>query len=238
MAASLVDKYQQFKRRYVVQQRRQYEYVTNRYYAHLIDPFFTKLVYDLRMSPNMVTVLTGLLGVSSGISFMFQQWVIGAILLQLHHYFDGADGNLARLTNRCTPFGAKLDQVSDQIVKLVLFIGLAIGVDVPLWIKIALPLTIAFDLWIVHYVILPFARKYSLRRARWKQWFLDRGIIPGLDIFTIYFIISLSALTGWINIAIFVIVILKNLDWLYRIWECWKTKRTFGESASEGGNLA
>ncbi len=223
MLSNLVDRYRRFKNKYIVQQRRQHEYAINRYYAHIIDPFFTKLVYDLRLTPNAVTVITGLLGVGSGIAFLYHWWILGAVLLQLHHYFDGADGNLARLTNRCTPFGAKLDQVSDQLVKLVLFICLAIGADIALWAKIALPLSIWFDLWIVHYIILPFARKHSLKRARWKMWFLDRGIIPGFDIFTIYFLISLSALTGWLNEAIYAIVILKNVDWLYRLWECVKT---------------
>ena len=107
MLLKLTSWYKQFKAKYVVRQRRQHEYAVNRYYAHIIDPFFTKLVYDMRMSPNMVTVLTGLLGVASGIAFLFEQWIWGAVLLQLHHFFDGADGNLARLTNRCTSFGAK-----------------------------------------------------------------------------------------------------------------------------------
>ena len=234
MLTKLTNRYQHFKNKYVVRQRRQHEYAVNRYYAHIVDPFFTKLVYDLRMTPNMVTLLTGLLGVASGVAFLYQQWILGAVLLQLHHYFDGADGNLARLTNRCTPFGAKLDQISDQIVKLVLFICLAISVDVAVWAKLALPLTIWLDVLIVHVVILPFARQHSLRRARWKQWFLDRGIIPGLDIFTIFFIISLSALTGWLNVAVYLIIVLKNVDWVYRVWECVRTARYDKTETKEG----
>lgn len=221
----LVEKYRKFKAKYVVSQRREFEYAINRYYAHLIDPFFTKLVFDLKATPNMVTVFTGLIGVGAGLSFLFQQWILGAVLLQLHHFFDGADGNLARLTNRCTPFGAKLDRISDQVVRWVLFIGLALGVDLPLWLRIALPLTILIDLVVVHKFVLPFARKNQLIRSKWKQWFLDRGIIPGFDMFTVFFIISISALSGWLPQAILLIVILKNLDWLYRVYECLKTLR-------------
>ncbi|SEN65304.1 CDP-alcohol phosphatidyltransferase family protein [Paenibacillus sp. OV219] len=223
MLAALINRYKRFKSKYVVRQRRQHEYLINRYYAHLIDPFFTKLVYDLGMSPNVVTVITGALGVLVGVSFLLHQWVIGAILLQLHHFFDGADGNLARLTNRCTPFGAKLDQFCDQIVRLVLFISLPIAVESPLWAKLALPATMLFDVWVIHNVVLPFARKHGLHRARWKQWVLARGIIPGIDIFTIFFIISIAALSGWLAQAVFIIIALKNLDWMYRVWECVKT---------------
>lgn len=216
-------KYVNFRSKYIVQQRRPYEYAINRYYAHLIDPFFTKLVYDLRFTPNLVTILNGLVGVAVGVSFLFQHWLLGGILLQLHHYLDGADGNLARLTNRCTPLGAKLDRWSDQIVRYVLFISLAVSVDLPLWARIALPVTMVLDVWIVHYYVLPFARKHQLVRAKWKQWFLDRGIIPGVDIFTVFFIITVCALFNSMSMAVFLVLFLKNLDWIYRVWECLKT---------------
>lgn len=220
---NLRGKYLRFKSKYVVKQRRPYEYAINRYYAHIIDPFFTKLVYDLKLTPNAVTVITGVIGVCAGLSFLFQQWVLGAILLQFHHMMDGADGNLARLTNRCTEFGAKLDQLSDQIVRFVLFVCLAISVDVEIWAKWLLPITILFDVWVVQRFILPFSRRYDLRRARWKQWFLDKGIIPGFDIFTIYFIISISGLFGIMEISVYLIIVMKNLDWIYRVYECVKT---------------
>lgn len=223
MLRNLAAHYERFRKKIVVQQRRPQEYIVNRYYAHLIDPFFTKLAYDLRMSPNAVTILAGLVGVASGFLFLMKYWAIGAILLQLHHLLDGADGNLARLTGRITPMGAKLDRICDQLVRLVVFVGVAIGADVPLWAKILLPLTIYVDVLVVHAFVLPFARKHTLIRSRWKQWFLDRGIIPGFDIFTVFFVLSLFALMNKIHLAVYLIIVLKNLDWLYRVWECIKT---------------
>jgi phosphatidylglycerophosphate synthase len=227
------ERYGRFKSKYVVQQRRPQEYVINRYYAHLIDPFFTKLVYDLRMTPNQVTVVTGLIGVGAGVAFLFRQWVLGAILLQLHHFLDGADGNLARLTNRCTPLGAKLDKISDQVVRLVLFASLAISTEVELWAKIALVATVYLDVWVVHRFVLPFARKNGLKRAPWKQWFLDRGIIPGFDMFTAFFVISVCGLLGRMEFAVYTIIVLKNLDWMYRVWECVKTARWLKSHAGQ-----
>jgi len=219
----LAERYSRLKREVVVQQRRPHEYFINRYYAHVIDPFFTKLAYELKMSPNAVTLLAALTGISAGLAFGLKHWATGAILLQLHHFLDGADGNLARLTGRATPFGARLDRICDQLVRLTVFTGVAVGTGVPLWTKIGLLLTIYVDLLVVHAFVLPFAKKYPLRRARWKQWFLDRGLLPGFDIFTVYFLISLSALTNWIDQAVYLIIVLKNWDWLYRVWECVKT---------------
>jgi len=232
MFNKLISRYKQFYSKYVVQKRRPEEYFINRYYAHLIDPFFTKLVYVLGLSPNAVTIITGAMGILAAVSFYYEHWIAGAILLQLHHFFDGADGNLARLTNRCTPLGAKLDKLCDQIVRLCLFVSLAIVVDVPTWASWALIITIYLDAWIIHQFVLPFARKNSLIRSKWKLWFLKKGIIPGFDIFTIYFIISLSALCGCLDYAIYTIIVMKNVDWIYRVWECIKTKYILGRSDS------
>lgn len=223
MLRNLAVRYARFKKTVVVEQRRPQEYFINRYYAHVIDPFFTKLAHALKLSPNAVTLAACLAGVAAGWAFGMKYWAMGAILLQLHHFLDGADGNLARLTGRVTPFGAKLDRYCDQLVRLTVFIGVAAGTTVPLWAKIGLLLTIYIDLWVIHAFVLPYAKQHPLKRARWKQWFLDRGIIPGFDIFTVYFLLSLSALTNWLDQAVYLIIVLKNLDWIYRVWECAKT---------------
>lgn len=224
MISRFVSWYRNFRGRYVVQQRRKHEYIMNRYYAHLIDPFFTKFVYDLKLSPNVVTIIAGFLGVGAGISFLLQEWILGAILLQLHHFMDGADGNLARLTNKVSNFGAKLDQIVDQIVRFVLFLSIAYVADVSIWLKVLFVLTIYLDIFIVHRFVLPFVQKYGLVRAKWKQWFLSKGIIPAFDIFLVYFLISIFAIVGNLELLVYIVIIGKNMDWLYRIWECLKTK--------------
>jgi phosphatidylglycerophosphate synthase len=178
----------------------------------------------MKLSPNIVTVIAGLLGIGSAVSFIFEYWILGAILLQLHHFMDGADGNLARLTNNCSPLGAKLDKFFDQLVRVVLFFTLAIIVDVPTWAKIVFIVTIYWDLYIVHYYILPFMRRHQIVRSKWKEWFLSKGIIPGLDHFTIFFFISVGAILQRLDIVIYIVIIGKNIDWLYRVWECLKTK--------------
>lgn len=89
MIVKLIKRYKTFKNKYVVQERSKYEYIVNRYYAHMIDPFFTKLVYDLGLSPNMVTIISCFTGICSGLAFFYNYWILGAFLLQLHHFLDG-----------------------------------------------------------------------------------------------------------------------------------------------------
>ena len=216
----LVQRYRAFRDRYVVQQRRPHEYAVNRYYAHLIDPFFTKLAHDLGLSPNQVTLLAMAAGVGSGGAFYAGHWILAAALLQLHHFLDGADGNLARLTGRCSPFGAALDRFSDQLVRLAVFGAVALVAEVDAWARWAFVLTLYFDLFIIHAYVLPCMRRAPLRRAAWKQWFLDRGIIPGFDHFTLFLLISVGGLVGRLDWVVWATLILKNLDWVYRVLEC------------------
>ncbi len=220
-----VGQYRAFRDRYIVQQRRRQEYLVNRYYAHLIDPYFTKLVFDLGMSPNQVTLLAMFAGVGSGVCFYVGYWMGGALLLQLHHFLDGADGNLARLTGRCSPIGAILDRVSDQLVRLVVFLAVAVSAGVEPWVQWAFLGTLYFDLLIVHVYVLPCIRKVEMRRAAWKKWCLDRGIIPGFDHFTLFFLISLGALAGRLDWVVWATLVGKNLDWLYRVYECLRSRK-------------
>lgn len=216
----------------MVRQRRAHEYVINRYYAHLIDPFFTKWAHDLALSPNQVTLLATIAGVSSGATIFLGYPIWGAVLLQLHHFLDGADGNLARLTGRCSPLGAKLDRIGDQLVRATVFSSVALTADVENWQRIAFLLTIYVDLAIVHIYVLPHMRKVELRRARWKQWFLDRGIIPGLDHFTLFFFISLGLLIGHLDWVLQFTLVVMNWNWLYRVYECLRSPS--GQVAKQG----
>lgn len=221
---SVAAKYRAFRAKYIVQVRREHEYVANKYYAHVLDPFFTKLVYDLKMTPNMVTIVSGSFGLLTCAFFLCGQWKLAALSLQLHYLFDCADGNLARLTRQTSTLGAKLDKTIDQLVRFGLFFSLAVVADTALWIRGVFFLTIYVDLLVVSFVITPFSRKHKLVRAPWKQWFLDRGIIPAFDIFMIYILISLCAWFGHLNVLIILVIVGKNADWLYRVWECCKTK--------------
>ncbi|GJM70164.1 hypothetical protein HMSSN036_23800 [Paenibacillus macerans] len=168
--------YANFKKKYIVQQRRPHEYIINRYYAHLIDPFLTKLAYDMKLSPNSITIIAGVMGIMASGFFATNKLVLGAIMLQLHYLLDCVDGNIARLTNRCTPLGAKLDKLVDQIVRATLFVSLAYLSTVTLWIKLLFLCTIYLDLYVVHSYVLPFLRKkqnYSLQSG--KNGFFLKG---------------------------------------------------------------
>ncbi|MCH7868292.1 MAG: CDP-alcohol phosphatidyltransferase family protein [Myxococcales bacterium] len=226
---TLTARYWDFYDRYVVCVRRDPEYPINRYYAHLVDPFFTKWAYDLKLSPNAVTTLALISGVATGLCLLTGANLSAAILLQLHHFLDGADGNLARLTDRCTPGGARYDQISDRLVRVVVFSSVAWMADVAWGWRIAFLGVLILDHLVVQNYIVPLMARVELDRARWKAWFLERGIIPGFDHFTLFFLISVCAALGRLDALIYVGTTLKLLDLGYRLWECAKSQPIFSD---------
>jgi hypothetical protein len=72
----------------------------------------------LHIHPNVVTVISMVLGVAAGIMFYFTDFthnVFGVLLLLLANFHDSADGQLARLTNQRTQIGRFLDGAAGDI---------------------------------------------------------------------------------------------------------------------------
>lgn len=223
---SWVERYRAFKSRYVPGVRRPFEYPINKYYAHLVDPFFTWAVYRLGMSPNQVTIVSAFVGLGAVFCILGHAWWQAALLIQLHHFLDGADGNLARLTNRCTPFGAKLDNICDRVFDITLFAALAWVASVPFTVALAFALIPFIEWALVRNFFTPVGRRYALVRSRWKAFFLSKGLLVGFDIFLAYFVMSVFLLFGAVNELVYIILIGKSADLGYRGFECIVTLKT------------
>ena len=85
----------------------------------------TRLLVRLGVrDPNKVTIVTGLLGVAAALPYLTANpiWVaLAGILVQLASILDGVDGEIARLLNRRSGFGAYLDATTDRIVDAASF---------------------------------------------------------------------------------------------------------------------
>lgn len=217
--------YRDLIHRYAPKPRRTYEYPINRFYAHKIDPVLTLLADRAGISPNVATSLSLLAGITAAWSIWTGYLVPAALLIQIHHLIDGVDGNLARFHNRCSEFGKRFDIFTDQSVRLVIFLSLATASDGPNWLAVAMLLTVYIDVVVVALIVTPYARRHPLVRSRWKQWFMDRGLMPGFDIFTIYFIVSICLFLGSPESAVMLVAVLKTVDWSYRLWECGVTAK-------------
>lgn len=88
------------------------------------------LAIRLRLSPNLVTVMSFIVGLAAALSFaQGSRWalILGALLLQLSLILDCVDGEVARATHRFSVIGAWLDASTDRVKEYAAYAGLAAG---------------------------------------------------------------------------------------------------------------
>jgi len=88
---------------------------------------WARFFQQLGIHPNVVTILSILIGVSSAFCFMHGSWrtegcdgllwnVLGIILMMWANFYDSADGQLARMTGKKTQLGRILDGAASIII--------------------------------------------------------------------------------------------------------------------------
>jgi phosphatidylglycerophosphate synthase len=83
-----------------------------------------------RITPNQVTIINTALGFGcASLLASPSYWLrlCGAVLFLLSVTIDGVDGELARLRMLESRFGQRLDVITDNVVHVAIFIGIAIG---------------------------------------------------------------------------------------------------------------
>ena len=100
----------------------------------------TRLLVGTGISPNAVTVLSCLIGIAGAAAIAScdpRLGVVGAHLFQLSAAVDCVDGEIARLTYRFSPFGARLDLALDNLVHLLIFPAVALAASTRLGPELA-----------------------------------------------------------------------------------------------------
>lgn len=95
-----------------------------------ISRFFSKRFAHTRITPNQITMIgvtIGLLGAYFLAQPNYGARLLGAFLFLLCVIVDGVDGEVARLKLQETPFGHYLDIITDNVVHVVLFVAVALG---------------------------------------------------------------------------------------------------------------
>lgn len=97
-----------------------------RKYVNPIIELGAEFLLKLKLTPNNVTILALLLGISTSIFLYFDMQIIAVTLLWVSGYLDAVDGAMARRSNSSSSFGTLLDIFSDRIVEvsIVLVLGL------------------------------------------------------------------------------------------------------------------
>ncbi len=79
----------------------------------------SKRIANLPLSPNLISAVVFIFGLSSAALTITAEWLwiaIGAVVFHFASVFDGIDGEIARVKYQSTKFGALLDSILDHIV--------------------------------------------------------------------------------------------------------------------------
>lgn len=101
-------------------------------WLHRLSRRFVRPLVNTRVTPNHLTTLRLLTGIGAAAAFAAGSyfWTFcGGLLFMLSVLLDNADGELARLSGKISPFGHGYDLFSDIAVTVLLFPGIGIGLS-------------------------------------------------------------------------------------------------------------
>ncbi|WP_457644145.1 NTP transferase domain-containing protein [Persephonella sp.] len=112
----------------------------NRKISTRITPILLR--YDF-ITPNRITVFVSLLGFLTSVLFYFKYYLLAGIMTQIVSIIDGCDGEVARIKNLSSRFGAAFDSVLDRYVDIFIIsaIFLSVEKDILLSLSFILALT-------------------------------------------------------------------------------------------------
>jgi archaetidylinositol phosphate synthase len=96
--------------------------------AHLV----VVVLLPFRVPPPLVAAASGATGIVAAVELAQGRFLLAAVLVQVKTVLDNADGQLARLSGRITPFGRYLDSELDLIVNAALFAAVGWSTGRPL----------------------------------------------------------------------------------------------------------
>ncbi|TKD69941.1 CDP-alcohol phosphatidyltransferase family protein [Pseudalkalibacillus hwajinpoensis] len=105
------------------------------------------LLLRVGLSANQVTILSFIIGVSSGLFIYIDQFALAIVVLWLSGFLDAVDGTMARKT-KPSSFGTILDVSFDRVVEISVILGLAFRFPSSMWALLLLSTSIIFAMTI------------------------------------------------------------------------------------------
>ncbi len=102
------------------------EEATNLYFIHPLSARLVPLLARAGVHPNAVSIMGALCGMAAGLAYYENLIFPGFALMIAWHIFDGADGQLARLTNKMSPSGQVIDGACDYVTFGAIYIAVAL----------------------------------------------------------------------------------------------------------------
>ncbi|PIN76952.1 hypothetical protein COV17_00160 [Candidatus Woesearchaeota archaeon CG10_big_fil_rev_8_21_14_0_10_36_11] len=106
------------------------EYIYDRF-LRAVSIYITKIVLYTSLTSNQVSIISMIVGLFAGFLFSFANpwyWVAGFVGLQLFHFLDAVDGEVARYRKVASPIGKYFDLLAHGIVIAAFYTGMIFGI--------------------------------------------------------------------------------------------------------------
>ncbi len=100
-------------------------------FLRLVSIYLTKMFLYTPITSNQVSLISMGIGIFAGLFFSFAHpiyWIIGFLLLQLFHFLDAVDGEIARYRKEATPIGKYFDIMAAAVTITAFFTGITLGI--------------------------------------------------------------------------------------------------------------
>ena len=176
------------------------------WYGRSLKPFLL-LLASFGITPTMLTISSLLLILVSSFVLSQNHLIMGAIFLLLGGLLDGIDGELARVTNHATKFGAFLDSLCDHSGDFALSLGL-------LWLY----LNKRASTEVVLIFVALFGSMFgSLVRSRAGMVGIETRDVGLVTRFERILLLLIGLFTHWITATLWILAVLNNLAAFQRV---------------------
>jgi phosphatidylglycerophosphate synthase len=181
-------------------------------------PFLSRI----GLKPDTLTIMGVVASLASGVAFALGHPAWAAALLFVAGFFDLIDGVVARSQGRSCSFGAFFDSSMDRLADLLVFSGIAVG------------MAAAGDLGGVVLVCwaLSGAIMTSYTRARAERH-LENFAIGWMERGERCVILILGGLTGWLELALWVVAIGASVTSVQRLVAARRLLRQLDENGTD-----
>lgn len=189
--------------------------LVDRYFNRPVGRLFSRLLIHTPVSPNVVSVIATLIGLSS--CWFFAQgghyhMILGALMLQFSAVIDCVDGDLARVLFKESESGKWIDLGGDQVVHVGLFTSLAMGLD-QLWLGLSAVVGVAM----AFVMVLRGMLRPEHRSNRRLQTLIDRTTNRDFSV-----LVLLLAIVNRLDIFLWLTAIGVHIFWLI----AWRLQQT------------
>lgn len=177
------------------------------------------------ISPNMVTILSIVAGLSCATCYAFSEFIIGSIFLFISAVLDLVDGTVARRSGKETRFGAVFDWIADKYTDAIVITGVGIS-SIPIITRfLSVPAT--WDYSIVAIAVTGSLMNTFIKPVTYAEiGFSERregkieDPLEGIGFFgrpETLLVLGLGGLVGYIWVSVIIIAICTNLSAFQRI---------------------